>query len=1056
MSEIRGAALRTLMLAIVAFGLFASPAAGANVWSRFEPIDNVPDSPTSGSVDSIDCPSSTLCLANGGALASTDPTGGYAAWKSEGGGMGVQLSCPATNFCVGVNGDYVSSSTDPLGGPGAWTNRLLPAAANLQAVSCPSTSLCVAADGLGGIATSTDPTNGGWTLTPIPGAGNLQSISCPTTTLCVAIDTTDQVVTSTDPTGGSGAWTVTTTAGPGRLARVSCASVSLCVATDMNGYVLASSAPTAGASAWTVSQVDAPNTELFGISCIQSIVLGIPVPGSALCVAVDGQHVVTSTNPTGGASAWTVTPVTGAITLSSVSCASSSLCVAGDYEFGNVAASTNPTGGSSAWTLSQVADFNHLSGISCPSTNLCAAGDGQGNILTTSTPDDPTQHGWSGTRVDPHLALTGISCATASLCVAVDDSGNAAASSTPTVSNSWSVFPIDTSPLTAVSCTAPSLCVAVGAGDVTSSTSPTAGSSAWQHTTVASGKQLYGVTCPDASLCVAVGASGLLETTTDPTGPADAWTGATIDTSDLKAVSCPSVSMCVAIDAAGNELVSLDPTGGPSKWQKTAVDPEPLTSVACPTTSLCAATDSEDAADIIANPASSPQTTTSEVNGLATAVSCPSASLCVAVDTDGKAGLADIPPAPTHTAPPSIAGSAQQGQPLTATAGQWTGSPTTFNYQWQRCEPDGSSCAPINGGNGQIYIATGDDVGHTLRVSQTAINIAGSATATSNPTAVVLPEPPANIAPPTISGDLVEGQTLTEQHGAWTSSPTRYSYQWLRCDPSGKPCTAIKGATRQTYTLGAADVGQRIGVEETASNPGGSSSPASSARTSTIEAPSIERAPMVQSPPVVSGSPAVGQTLSSTTGTWTGTPPLNYAYQWQLCSHSCNDIKGANRPRLHVTANFKGMRLRLIVSATNSVGTRMAHTDKTAPVEPSPLSSAKIRKLLRAVAFPHGNATRTGRLLARSGIALRFTAPRAGLLSITWYRPNVSASTVELATGSRQFASAGTRFIHIELTTAGKRLLRHASRTTDVVVDARFIEANGQETALTGTLRLHP
>ena len=32
--------------------------------------------------------------------------------------------------------------------------------------------------------------------------------------------------------------------------------------------------------------------------------------------------------------------------------------------------------------------------------------------------------------------------------------------------------------------------------------------------------------------------------------------------------------------------------------------------------------------------------------------------------------------------------------------------------------------------------------------------------------------------------------------------------------------------------------------------------------------------------PVVSGSLAVGQTLSCTTGTWTGSSPISYSYQW--------------------------------------------------------------------------------------------------------------------------------------------------------------------------------
>ena len=63
--------------------------------------------------------------------------------------------------------------------------------------------------------------------------------------------------------------------------------------------------------------------------------------------------MITSTNPTGGAAAWTVTNVDSSNQLRSVSCPTSNLCVAVDY-FGNVVASNNPTGGAAAWTVANV------------------------------------------------------------------------------------------------------------------------------------------------------------------------------------------------------------------------------------------------------------------------------------------------------------------------------------------------------------------------------------------------------------------------------------------------------------------------------------------------------------------------------------------------------------------------------------------------------------------------------------------------------------------------------------------------------------------------------
>src|SRR5260370_38660850 len=67
-------------------------------------------------------------------------------------------------------------------------------------------------------------------------------------------------------------------------------------------------------------------------------------------MAVDGNgNVASPSYVTGVAAAWTVTHVKGSGGLSSVSCPSSGLCVAGDY-LGNVVTSTSPTGGAAAWT----------------------------------------------------------------------------------------------------------------------------------------------------------------------------------------------------------------------------------------------------------------------------------------------------------------------------------------------------------------------------------------------------------------------------------------------------------------------------------------------------------------------------------------------------------------------------------------------------------------------------------------------------------------------------------------------------------------------------------
>jgi hypothetical protein len=110
---------------------------------------------------------------------------------------------------------------------------------------------------------------------------------------------------------------------------------------------------------------------------------------------------------------------------------------------------------------------------------------------------------------------------------------------------------------------------------------------------------------------------------------------------------------------------------------------------------------------------------------------------------------------------------------------------------------------------------------------------------TKTVTATALPAvPTAYEEPPTISGTITQEQSLTESHAAWSNKPTGYSYQWQRCDSSGNSCQAITGATRQIYTLTAADVGSTIRVQETASNGEGVSAPQVSAPTAVVQASS--------------------------------------------------------------------------------------------------------------------------------------------------------------------------------------------------------------------------
>lgn len=98
---------------------------------------------------------------------------------------------------------------------------------------------------------------------------------------------------------------------------------------------------------------------------------------------------------------------------------------------------------------------------------------------------------------------------------------------------------------------------------------------------------------------------------------------------------------------------------------------------------------------------------------------------------------------PVPTAGPSISGTAQVGQTLTTTNGQWTSSSniTRFSYAWGRCDTNGGNCVTIAGATSNKYTLVDADQGHRLRAYVTAYNANGTTTNDSSPTAVVAAAP---------------------------------------------------------------------------------------------------------------------------------------------------------------------------------------------------------------------------------------------------------------------------------------------------------------------------
>ena len=215
------------------------------------------------------------------------------------------------------------------------------------------------------------------------------------------------------------------------------------------------------------------------------------------------------------------------------------------------------------------------------------------------------------------------------------------------------------------------------------------------------------------------------------------------------------------------------------------------------------------------------------------------ASLALVIGVFAGAGTAAGKAAPQGTSPPTVSGTAQEGQTLTGDKGTWTGTPTAYKYFWVRCDKTGGSCANISGATALTYTLGSADVGNTLRFKVEATNADGNTFASSVPSAVVTaaakPTPPTNTSPPTISGTAQEGQKLTGDKGTWTGSPTDYNLYWTRCNTAGNACANISGATGTTYTVTSVDVGNTLRFKVGAANADGRTF-ASSAPTAVVTA----------------------------------------------------------------------------------------------------------------------------------------------------------------------------------------------------------------------------
>jgi hypothetical protein len=295
------------------------------------------------------------------------------------------------------------------------------------------------------------------------------------------------------------------------------------------------------------------------------------------------------------------------------------------------------------------------------------------------------------------------------------------------------------------------------------------------------------------------------------------------------------------------------------------------------------------------------------------------------------AGEAATPPAPVATASvPQVSGSPTVGDTLSATTGTFTGEELTYTYQWLL------EGAPITNATSSTYVVTSPDIGKPLSVVVTATNTGGNVSETSASSeavkAAVVAAPTATATLPLLSGSPTVGDTLKATTGTFTGEELTYTYQWLL---EGAPIT---NATSSTYVLTNADTTHKLSVVVTATNSGGYANETSAQTAAVTPAAPLATATL----PQLSGSTTVGDTLSASTGTFTG-EELTYTYQWLL---EGAPITNANSATYQLTNADTGHKLSVVVIAVNGGGNADETSSQTAFVTPAaPLATATLPQL---------------------------------------------------------------------------------------------------------------
>jgi serine protease AprX len=185
--------------------------------------------------------------------------------------------------------------------------------------------------------------------------------------------------------------------------------------------------------------------------------------------------------------------------------------------------------------------------------------------------------------------------------------------------------------------------------------------------------------------------------------------------------------------------------------------------------------------------------------------------------------------------------------------------------------------------------------------------------------------------------------------------------------------------------------------------------------------------PVLVTAPAVDGGTVEGNTLSATTGVWTGAEPLAYSYRWQFCDAalSCTEVAGETAATFTIPTGAAGSRVRVAVTATDALGVSSSaasdakEISSPPPAAPPPPAPVPVLPTLLAPPVVTGDPTQGATLTVSDG---EWTASAPVSLSYRWQRCTTDGCSdiagAQTATYSAVLADVGATLRAVVLATS--------------------------------------